>query len=75
MVLEVPRLRPFTIAGVFLHLGIGAQTWRDYRRRPAFSWVTGRVENIIWAQQFERAAAGLFDTRVASWVGREPRQT
>ena len=66
MVLEVPRLRPYTLAGLCAHLGIGAQTWRDYRRRPAFSWVCEWVESAIWVQQFEGAAAGLFDPRIVA---------
>ena len=73
MLLEVPRLRPYTLAGLCTHLGIGAQTWRDYRRRPAFSWVTAWVENAIRAQQYEGAATGLFDARVVSWLWREGR--
>ena len=64
MLLEVPRLRPYTVAGLCAHLSIGAQTWRDYRRRPAFSWVCGWVDGAIRAQQFEGAAAGLFDARI-----------
>jgi hypothetical protein len=64
MLLEVPRLRPYSIAGMCVHLKIGTQTWRDYRRRPDFSWVCERVESEIWAQQFEGVAAGLFDPRI-----------
>jgi len=64
MLLEVPRLRPFSIAGLCRHLSIGRTTWQDYRRRPAFSEVCGWVECVILAQQFEGAAAGLFDERI-----------
>ena len=64
MLLEVPRLRPFSIGRMCRHLEIGAQTWRDYRRRPDFSEVCGWVECAIYAQQYEGAAAGLFDSRI-----------
>ena len=41
MRLEVPKLRPYTIEAMCLHLSIGRTTWHDYRRRPDFSEVCG----------------------------------
>jgi len=67
MLLEVPRLRPYTIAGLCTHLKVGRSTWGDYRRRPAFSAVCEWVEDAIWVQQFEGAAVGLFDPRIIAW--------
>lgn len=66
MVLEVPQLRPITLTGLCAHLGIGCQTWRDYRRRPAFPEVIERVEDLILLEQFESAAIGLLDSRIIS---------
>lgn len=74
MLLEVPRLRPFTLTGLCAHLGIGTQTWRDYRRRAAFSWVCEQVEDAIHAQQYEGVAAGLFDPRIVwRWLALDAR--
>jgi len=71
MMMPVPKLRPFTLAGLCVHLGIGRSTWRGYRARPAFSPVCDWVADAIWVQQFEGAAAGLFDGRiVARMLGR-----
>ena len=66
MMLAVPRLRALTLAGLCVHLGIGRSTWRDYRARPAFSPVIEWVENTVWVNQFEGAAAGLFDRRIVA---------
>jgi len=66
MVMPVPKLRPFTLAGLCVHLGIGRSTWRGYRARPAFSPVIEWVQDIVWQQQFEGAAAGLLDARIVA---------
>jgi len=68
MMIDVPRSRPYTLAGLCVHLGIGRSTWRDYRARPAFSPVCEWVENTVWVNQFEGAAAGLFDGRIVAWM-------
>jgi len=64
--LAVPRMRALTLAGLYVHLGIGRSTWRDYRARPAFSPVIEWAENTVWVNQFEGAAAGLLDARIVA---------
>ena len=74
MVLEVPKLRPYSIAGLCAHLRIGRSTWVRYRCRADFRSVCEHVENAIQAQQFEGAAAGLFDSRIVRhWLAAEHR--
>ena len=64
MMMPVPKLRPFTLAGLCVHLGIGRSTWRGYRARPAFSPVIEWVESTVWVNQFEGAAADLLNANI-----------
>ncbi len=57
----VSKMRAMTQNGLCLYLGIGEQTWRDYREREAFSEVTERVDHIIKEQKFTGAAADLLN--------------
>jgi hypothetical protein len=57
-----PKMRPMTISGLCLHLGIVPTTWRGWRRdRPDLALAIDHVEAVIWGWQFAGAAAGLLD--------------
>jgi hypothetical protein len=57
----VAKMRAATIFGLCVHLGIGQQTWADYRKRPDFSGVCDYAENMIRDQKFAGAAADLLN--------------
>ena len=61
---EIPKMRAMTIDGLCLFLGIGIQTWYDYRNREDFSDVVHEVERITKVQKFEGAAAGLLNPNI-----------
>jgi hypothetical protein len=62
---EVPHLRPMTLNGLCIFLGISPETWRRWRRRdPAFAAMIRHVEAIIFEQKFSGAAANLFNANI-----------
>jgi len=60
--LEKPR--PFTLKGLCLYLGMDITSWENYRKREGFVEGCAWVENVIWAQKFEGAAADLFNVQI-----------
>jgi hypothetical protein len=58
-----PLPRPMTLAGMYIFMDIGHETWAKYRRirDPEFVEEMMRIEQIIRTQKFEGAAAGLFN--------------
>lgn len=60
------KTRVFTQRGMCLFIGIAAPTWREYKARPEFSDVCGEIEDIIYVQKFESAAAGLVNGNIVA---------
>lgn len=63
---SVPKMRAMTIVGLCNFLDIGTSTWNDYKTKPDFSDITGRIEAIIYQQKFEGAAADMFNANIIS---------
>lgn len=63
---EVEKKRPMTLSGLKCFLGIGRVTWGDYRERPEFMGVCEWIEDVIYTQKFEGAAAGFFNSGLIS---------
>lgn len=64
---EVPKMRAYTWSGLELYLDI--TSFRDYKNNESykdFSQVITRIENIIYTQKFEGAAAGLLHANIIS---------
>jgi hypothetical protein len=58
----VAKMRPMSISGLCLHLGIVPTTWRGWRSdRPDLALTIEQVESVIWGWQFAGAAADLLD--------------
>lgn len=57
------RMRPATIHGLRIHLGIGKTTWFEYRTKkgPDFTTICEYVEEAIYEQKFSGAAAGFLN--------------
>ena len=62
--IEVPKMRAMTLAGLCLHLKIDPKTWASYRTDDDYLPITTRVEEIIWEQKFSGAAAELLNPNI-----------
>lgn len=63
-VMQVPKMRAMTIAGLCNFLQITFQTWQNYKSNKDFLDVVTRVEAIISQQKFEGAAAELLNPNI-----------
>jgi hypothetical protein len=62
---DFPLMRAMTLGGMCIFLDISLTTWHDWRKnRPDLSEVITRVEQIIYTQKFEGAAAGLLNPNI-----------
>lgn len=64
---ELPKLRPYTIGGLCLFLGIDKQTWVNYKtgeNNQGFFGIISEAEETIYQQKFAGAAAGLLNTNI-----------
>lgn len=62
---EVPKMRAYTWSGLEYYLDI--YSLRDYKTNPEykdFSQIITRLENVIYTQKFEGAAAGLLNANI-----------
>ena len=59
--LPEPKMRAMTLAALCRFLHIARQTWEDYCKRPEFSEVCEKVEDVIRDQKFTGAAADLLN--------------
>ena len=59
---SLPKMRPMTIGGLCLFLGISKVTWFAYRKKSTdFSNVCSTVEGFIWEQKFSGVVVGFFN--------------
>ena len=65
---EVPRIRAMTLQAMCFYIGISRQGWKEYCDKPAFSDITSEIQDVIFSQKFEGAAA---DQLNASIIARE----
>ena len=63
-IVPVPKMRAMTIGGMCIFLDVSQSTWFDYAKQEGFSQVTTRAEQIIRAQKFEGASAGLLNANI-----------
>lgn len=74
---EVPKTRPFLITGLALYLGVSRTFITDHKqrlnrpdcqvpRKDELLEVIERIENVIYVQKFEAAAAGLLNGNIIS---------
>lgn len=65
---ELNKTRAFTKTGLASFLGIPASRLEAYRRRDDESWteVVELIEQVIYTQKFENAAAGLLNASIIS---------
>lgn len=61
---DVPKMRAMTKAGLCLFLDIDESTWDLYCKREDFIGVTTRAERVIYSQKFAGAAADLLNPNI-----------
>jgi len=64
VLMEVPKMRAMTIAGLCLFLDISHDAWLDYRSREDFIGVTKVIDDTIRTQKFAGASAGLLNANI-----------
>ena len=62
--IEVPKMRAMTIAGLCLFLDINRGTWNEWRNQDDYSEVITRAEEVIYSQKFAGAAADLLNANI-----------
>ena len=58
---DIPKKRPFTLAGLCLYMGMHTSTLATYKEFPEYSKVYNLIEQTIRDQKFQGAAAGFFN--------------
>ena len=62
---DIPRLRAMTLKALCIHLGITFKTWCEWRKPDHdLCNIIEVVENVIFAQKFEGASAGLLKENI-----------
>ena len=61
---ELPKMRPFTLEGLCNYIDISVDTFKLYEKREDFIGVTTRARQIIDNQQFEGAASGFLNPNI-----------
>jgi hypothetical protein len=61
---DVQHPRAMTIAGLCVFLNINNSMWREWRRTGRYPSVIKHVDEIIYSQKFEGAAAGMFNPNI-----------
>lgn len=63
----VTKARPYTVEGMCSFMGISSNTYRKLiKARPGYEEVTSFIDQIIYTQKFEGAAAGFFNATIIS---------
>jgi len=63
-VVEVDKMRPFTLDGLCVFIGIVSKTFRNYEKLKDFIPITTHIREIMYSQKFEGAAAGFFNSNI-----------
>lgn len=62
------KMRPFSLIGLCLFLGVNTTYFHDFKSSKActsdFSNIIATIEEVIYKQQFDGAAAGLLNTNI-----------
>lgn len=61
---ELEKMRAMTLEGLYFHLDISKETWRQWRKDKNYIGIITRVENLMFAYDFEGAAANLLNANI-----------
>ena len=56
---EIPKMRAYTISGLCIHINISRETFNAYSKEKQYSDISSRIQEVIYSQKFEGAAAGF----------------
>jgi len=62
----VRKMRPLTIRGFCTFIGVTHHAWRKWHKYEDLQWTIELIENAIYVQKFEGAAAGLLKANIIS---------
>lgn len=62
--IDVPKMKPFTLGGLCNYLGITIDTFKAYKKKEDFLLVYDQVRQIIDVHQFEGAASGFLNPSI-----------
>lgn len=60
----VNKMRAMTIEGLCLFLDISRPTWYEYKEHEDFTYIIGKIEDVIRSQKFAGAAADLLNASI-----------
>lgn len=58
------KMRAMTIIGFCLFADINPTTWKNYKETEDFITITTRIDNLVYSQKFEGAAADLLNANI-----------
>lgn len=61
---SIPLKRAMTLRGLCIKIGMSHHTWVQYRKVPELQAVVKLVDDIIYSQKFEGAAAGQLNASI-----------
>lgn len=64
---EVPKMRAYTLTGFFIYIDACENWWSEFKKRDSakdFMGVITRIEQIVFTQKFEGAAAGFLNANI-----------
>ena len=53
-----------TIRAMCFFIGLSRQGWQEYSEKPDFSDIVKEIEDVIYSQKFEGAAADLLNSNI-----------
>ena len=59
------KMRAMTIRAMcFFFIGLSRQGWQEYSEKPDFSDIVKEIEDVIYSQKFEGAAADMLNSNI-----------
>ena len=60
----VTKMRAMTIRAMCFFIGLSRQGWQEYSGKPDFSDIVKEIEDVIYSQKFEGAAADMLNSNI-----------
>ena len=60
----ITKMRAMTIRAMCFFIGLSRQGWQEYSEKPDFSDTVKEIEDVIYSQKFEGAAADMLNSNI-----------
>ena len=60
----IKKMRAMTIRAMCFFIGLSRQGWQEYSEKPDFSDIVKEIEDVIYSQKFEGAAADMLNSNI-----------